>query len=71
MFKQKYELSHLNKAYCANAVHSTPIKCLKSAILILKKKPPNYHLCHIRVDVICNIIFRQKKNTPQLLVESN
>lgn len=71
MFKQKYELSHLNKAYCANAVHSTPIKRLKSAILILKKNPPNYHLCHIRVDVICNIIFRQKKNTPQLLVESN
>lgn len=73
MFKQKYELSHLNKAYGANAVHSTPIKRLKSAILIKKKKnkTPNYHLCHIHVDVICDIIFRQKKNTPQLLVESN
>lgn len=36
--EKKYELSHLNKAYGANAVQSTPIKRLKNAILIKKKK---------------------------------
>lgn len=71
MFKQKYELSHLNKAYGANAVHSTPKKRLKSAILILKKKPTK--LSFVSYTCRCNLrhYISSKKNTPQLLVESN
>lgn len=53
MFKQKYELSHLNKAYGANAVHSTPIKRLKKRNSDFKKNPTK--LSFVSYTCRCNL----------------
>lgn len=71
MFKQKYELSPQQSLWCQCSALNTNKAFKKCNSDLKKKKTPNHHLCHIHVDVICDIIFRQKKNTPQLLVESN